>query len=299
MVSKKEEGIEHLNYVSYEELTELDSNEKQETVLGKVINNLIEVVKWNINFEALIFLRRLNKYHSNIVKQILPKIEKSINKLSNSIRSGIVVECLMFLNELFSQYCIEQEDNDIKTITPFVAIALHSIFHSKAFIKNQAKQLLMNTLGDNKTFANFSFCVELIVQMKNDKPIISDTAFDLYQKLIAKINSYNSVIASQWPFFFNSIDLLYDKKREIYIKKAVKIIKDLQDIISIYKFNSILKECGLEKNIETYESWLKLREKKNTNHISIADFKKQVKQKKEEEEKEKGEEGDNMIIDDK
>lgn len=290
MVSKKEEEeIDHFNYVLYVELNDLTDDEKQESVFNVVINSLIEVNRWNINFDALIFLRRLNKYHNNIVHQILPKITKSLTKLSNSIRSVIVIETLMFITELFDHYQIskENQENDIKGIVPFVSIALHSVFNSKKFIREQGKQTLTNSLVNNNTFGNFAFCSEIIDQMKNDKPIISDTAFDLYQHLITKITSYASVTTAQWIICFGNIDALYSKKREIYEKKAVKILKDLQDKITIEKFNQKLKECGLEKNIELYDSWIKLREKKTNTRMSVSDFKKEMQQKKEEEEKDK------------
>ena len=92
--------------------------------------------------------------------------------------------------------------------------------------------------------------------------------------IIAKINLGN-ITKECWINLVNKLDELHDKKREIYVKKVVKIISFLFDKIGKENIQKILVEINKGEKFDIYEQWMKQNVKKTTANMSFKDFKKQ------------------------
>lgn len=278
MEKKDQNDLPKIDYIEFENLPVLSENELSQESISQNIMHLTEVPKWEINFKALLFFRSLNKQNSQLLKATLPHITQQINKLAVSIRSGITKLTLIFLGEVLRFYKPETEE-DFLILNQILSMILHGTLNPKPFIRNEAKTRLIDSIAFNKELHIFRFCIELIDLMKNDKPIFSDTAFEAFESQFGQIN-LDGIEKGTFILFCDKIDELYNKKREIYTKKAVKILSHVIDKITKDKFNSMLTENGKEEKITQYENWIKYNEKKNTSTMSFKDFKKTIKKKK-------------------
>ena len=265
-------GDPHLEYIEYDKLPILKEEQMTDEFILTQIPKLTEIPKWEINFNTMIYFRCLNKQNPNKIKIILPKIIEYLNKLSNSIRSGISKLSMILMGEILNLYIIESIQ-DIIIIKQIVGIVLHGTFSSKAFLKNIANNILKVNVVDNSKYENFDFTNELIDLMRNDKTIISDTAFNVYENIIKKINLDN-INNDSWNNLFLRIDELYEKKRDVYTKKCVKILNYFIDKIGKNVFMDKLKELGKEDKISVYENWIKLGTKKFQSKMSFREFRK-------------------------
>ena len=265
-------GDPHLGYIEYDKLPILKEEQMTDEFILTQIPKLTEIPKWEINFNTMIYFRCLNKQNPNKIKIILPKIIEYLNKLSNSIRSGISKLSMILMGEILNLYIIESIQ-DIIIIKQIVGIVLHGTFSSKAFLKNTANNILKVNVVDNSKYENFDFTNELIDLMRNDKTIISDTAFNVYENIIKKINLDN-INNDSWNNLFLRIDELYEKKRDVYTKKCVKILNYFIDKIGKNVFMDKLKELGKEDKISVYENWIKLGTKKFQSKMSFREFRK-------------------------
>ena len=133
--------------------------------------------------------------------------------------------------------------------------------------------LWVELMDDNSKYENFDFTNKLIDLMRNDKTIISDTAFNVYENIIKNINLDNINNDSRNNLFLR-IDELYEKKRDVYTKKCVKILNYFIDKIGKNVFMDKLKELGKEDKISVYENWIKLGTKKFQSKMSFREFRK-------------------------
>ena len=237
------------------------------------IPRLNETPKWEINFSTMIYFRCLNKQNPEKLKIILPKITPFLNKLSNSIRSGISKLSMILMGEILNSFSIEKNE-DINLIKEIVGIVLHGTFSTKTFLKNTANNILKSNVVENTKYENFDFTTELIDLMRNEKTIISDTAYNVYQNIIKNIKLDN-INNDSWNNFFIRIEELYDKKRDIYTKKCIKILNFFIEKLGKDVFMNKLKELGKEEKISLYENWIKLGTKKNIQtKMSFKEFRK-------------------------
>ena len=263
----------HLDYVDYDKLPILKEEQMKDEFIITQIPRLNEIPKWEINFSTMIYFRCLNKQNPEKLKIILPKITPFLNKLSNSIRSGISKLSMILMGEILNSFSIEKND-DIKLIKEIVGIVLHGTFSTKAFLKSTANNILKNNVIDNSKYENFDFTTELIDLMRNEKTIISDTAYNVYENIIKNIKLDN-INNDSWNNFFIRIEELYDKKRDIYTKKCIKILNFFIEKLGKDVFMNKLKELGKEEKISLYENWIKLGTKKNIQtKMSFKEFKK-------------------------
>jgi hypothetical protein len=72
-----------IDYIDYSNLPELKEEQITEENINIQIKNLTELPKWEINFNALIFFRSLNKKNSNLLKKYIQILIPYLNKLSN------------------------------------------------------------------------------------------------------------------------------------------------------------------------------------------------------------------------
>ena len=250
----------HLDYVDYDKLPILKEEQMKDEFIITQIPRLNEIPKWEINFSTMIYFRCLNKQNPDKLKIILPKITPFLNKLSNSIRSGISKLSMILMGEILNSFSIEKND-DIKLIKEIVGIVLHGTFSTKTFLKNTANNILKSNVVENTKYENFDFTTELIDLMRNEKTIISDTAYNVYENIIKNIKLDN-INNDSWNNFFIRIEELYDKKRDIYTKKCIKILNFFIEKMGKDVFMNKLKELGKEEKISLYENWIKLGTKK-------------------------------------
>ena len=263
----------HLDYVDYDKLPILKEEQMKDEFIITQIPRLNEIPKWEINFSTMIYFRCLNKQNPEKLKIILPKITPFLNKLSNSIRSGISKLSMILMGEILNSFSIEKNE-DINLIKEIVGIVLHGTFSTKTFLKNTANNILKSNVVENTKYENFDFTTELIDLMRNEKTIISDTAYNVYQNIIKNIKLDN-INNDSWNNFFIRIEELYDKKRDIYTKKCIKILNFFIEKMGKDVFMNKLKELGKEEKISLYENWIKLGTKKNIQtKMSFKEFRK-------------------------
>ena len=273
MDKKDPKSEPHLEYVDYDKLPILKEEQMKDEFIITQIPRLNEIPKWEINFSTMIYFRCLNKQNPEKLKIILPKITPFLNKLSNSIRSGISKLSMILMGEILNSFSIEKNE-DINLIKEIVGIVLHGTFSTKTFLKNTANNILKSNVVENTKYENFDFTTELIDLMRNEKTIISDTAYNVYQNIIKNIKLDN-INNDSWNNFFIRIEELYDKKRDIYTKKCIKILNFFIEKLGKDVFMNKLKELGKEEKISLYENWIKLGTKKNIQtKMSFKEFRK-------------------------
>ena len=273
MDKKDPKSEPHLEYIDYDKLPILKEEQMKDEFIITQIPRLNEIPKWEINFSTMIYFRCLNKQNPEKLKIILPKITPFLNKLSNSIRSGISKLSMILMGEILNSFSIEKNE-DINLIKEIVGIVLHGTFSTKAFLKSTANNILKNNVIDNSKYENFDFTTELIDLMRNEKSIISDTAYNVYENIIKNIKLDN-INNDSWNNFFIRIEELYDKKRDIYTKKCIKILNFFIEKLGKDVFMNKLKELGKEEKISLYENWIKLGTKKNIQtKMSFKEFRK-------------------------
>jgi hypothetical protein len=273
MDKKDPKSEPHLEYVDYDKLPILKEEQMKDEFIITQIPRLNEIPKWEINFSTMIYFRCLNKQNPEKLKIILPKITPFLNKLSNSIRSGISKLSMILMGEILNSFSIEKNE-DINLIKEIVGIVLHGTFSTKTFLKNTANNILKSNVVENSKYENFDFTTELIDLMRNEKTIISDTAYNVYQNIIKNIKLDN-INNDSWNNFFIRIEELYDKKRDIYTKKCIKILNFFIEKLGKDVFMNKLKELGKEEKISLYENWIKLGTKKNIQtKMSFKEFRK-------------------------
>ena len=273
MDKKDPKSEPHLEYIDYDKLPILKEEQMKDEFIITQIPRLNEIPKWEINFSTMIYFRCLNKQNPEKLKIILPKITPFLNKLSNSIRSGISKLSMILMGEILNSFSIEKNE-DINLIKEIVGIVLHGTFSTKTFLKNTANNILKSNVVENTKYENFDFTTELIDLMRNEKTIISDTAYNVYQNIIKNIKLDN-INNDSWNNFFIRIEELYDKKRDIYTKKCIKILNFFIEKLGKDVFMNKLKELGKEEKISLYENWIKLGTKKNIQtKMSFKEFRK-------------------------
>ena len=273
MDKKDPKSEPHLEYIDYDKLPILKEEQMKDEFIITQIPRLNEIPKWEINFSTMIYFRCLHKQNPEKLKIILPKITPFLNKLSNSIRSGISKLSMILMGEILNSFSIEKNE-DINLIKEIVGIVLHGTFSTKTFLKNTANNILKSNVVENTKYENFDFTTELIDLMRNEKTIISDTAYNVYQNIIKNIKLDN-INNDSWNNFFIRIEELYDKKRDIYTKKCIKILNFFIEKLGKDVFMNKLKELGKEEKISLYENWIKLGTKKNIQtKMSFKEFRK-------------------------
>ena len=91
---------------------------------------------WNQKFEAINNLRILNKYHQKEINQLVQKFWKYIYESLSSVKTAIMKNILMFLNEVFmNASTIKLHDDLIKGVIP---IMMKKSFDNKAMVKKEA-----------------------------------------------------------------------------------------------------------------------------------------------------------------
>ena len=275
------ETEQNIDYISPENLVNLTDAQLSQTNISLNLSNMVENPKWHLTFDSLVFFRCINKQNPSLLKTILSELIKYLPKLSNSIRSGISKEAIILVGEILSNYINENTDNDFVFIKQLLYILFQSATSNKKFIKEASIELIENGLLKNNKYYNLDIINIIIDLMKDKKSTVCDVCYNAYDNLIKNIDIKNQDInINTWNCFFDKINELYNAKKEIYIKKCVKILEYFENNLEKNKFDELLLKLNRGDDIKKYENWIKLGSKKNSTQMSFKDFMKSKKNNK-------------------
>ena len=275
------ETDQNIDYIAPDKLVILTEAQLSQENIALNISNMIETPKWHLTFDSLVFFRCINKQNPSLLKTILPDLIKYLPKLSNSIRSGISKEAIILVGEILFNYINENTDTDLTNIKQLLYILFQSATNNKKFIKEASLELIENGLIKNNKYYNLDIISIIIDLMKDKKSTVCDVCYNAHDKLIKNIDIKNQEINDKtWNYFFDKINELYNAKKEIYIKKCVKIIEYFENNLGKNNFDELLVKLNRGDDIKKYENWVKLGSKKNTTQMSFKDFMKSKKNNK-------------------
>jgi len=275
------ETDQNIDYISSENLVILTDSQLSQTNISLNLSNMVENPKWHLTFDSLVFFRCINKQNPSLLKTLLSELIKYLPKLSNSIRSGISKEAIILVGEILSNYINENTDNDFVFIKQLLYILFQSATSNKKFIKEASIELIENGFLKNNKYYNLDIINIIIDLMKDKKSTVCDVCYNAYDNLIKNIDIKNQDInINTWNCFFDKINELYNAKKEIYIKKCVKILEYFENTLSKDKFDELLLKLNRGDDIKKYENWIKLGSKKNSTQMSFKDFMKSKKNNK-------------------
>ena len=275
------ETDQNIDYISPDKLPILSEEKLSQENISLNLTKMVETPKWQLTFDAMIFFRALNKQNPSLLKIILPDFIKFLPKLSNSIRSGISKEAIILVGEILSNYINENTNNDFEIIAKLINILFQSATSNKKFIKEASTELIETGFIKNNKYYNLDIICIIIDLMKDKKSSVCEICYNTYENMIKIIDIKNKDISDNtWSIFFDKINELYNAKKEIYIKKCVKILEYFQNTLGKNNFNDLLIKLNRENDIKKYENWIVLGSKKNSSQMSFKDFMKSKKNNK-------------------
>ena len=275
------ETDQNIDYISPDKLPILSEEQMSQENISINLTKMVENPKWKLTFDAMVYFRSINNQNSSLIKMILPELVKYFPKLSNSIRSGISKEAIILVGEILSNFIIDNIKDDLNIIKQLLYVLFQSASSNKKFIKDAAMELIDKGLIKNKKYYIMDIICLLLDLMKDKKSTVCDVCFNAYENMIQYINIKNGNINDDtWIFFFDKINELYAAKKEIYVKKCVKIIEFFENNLGKNKFEELLIKLNRKDDIKKYENWILLGSKKNTSQMSFKDFIKSKKNNK-------------------
>ena len=272
------ETDQNIDYISPDKLPILSENQLSQENISLNLTKMVETPKWNLTFEAMIFFRSINKQNPTLIKTIISELIKYLPKLSNSIRSGISKESIILVGEILSNYIYENSLNDLNIIKQLLYILFQSATSNKKFIKEASNELIELGFVKNNKYYNLDIICIIIDIMKDKKSTVCEICYNAYEHMIKNIDIKSENINDEtWNNFFNKINELYNAKKEIYIKKCVKIIEYFENNLGKNNFEQLLVRLKRESDIKKFENWLALGSKKNSTQMSFKDFMKSKK----------------------
>ena len=275
------ETDQNIDYISPDKLPILSEEQMSQENISINLTKMVENPKWKLTFDAMVYFRSINNQNSSLIKTKLPELVKYFLKLSNSIRSGISKEAIILVGEILSNFIIDNIKDDLNIIKQLLYVLFQSASSNKKFIKDAAMELIDKGLIKNKKYYIMDIICLLLDLMKDKKSTVCDVCFNAYENMIQYINIQNGDINDDtWIFFFDKINELYAAKKEIYVKKCVKIIEFFENNLGKNKFEELLIKLNRKDDIKKYENWILLGSKKNTSQMSFKDFIKSKKNNK-------------------
>ena len=275
------ETDQNIDYISPDKLPTLSEEQLTQQNISLNLTKMVETPKWQLTFDAMVFFRAINKQNPSLLKTIILDLIKFLPKLSNSIRSGISKEAIILVGEILSNYINENTNNDFEVIKKLLNILFQSATSTKKFIKEASIELIEAGLIKNIKYHNLDILCIIIDIMKDKKSSVCEICYNAYENMIKNIDIKNKDINDNtWIMFFDKINELYNAKKEIYIKKCVKILEYFQNTLEKNNFNDLLIKFNRENDIKKYENWILLGSKKNSSQMSFKDFMKSKKNNK-------------------
>ena len=280
-IQPMKENEQNIDYISMDKLPVLSEDQLSQDNISLNLKKMIETPKWHATFDAIVFFRSVNKQNSSIIKKIISELIKYLPKLSNSIRSGISKEAIILVGEILLNYNNEKSAFDFDIIKKILYILFQSATNNKKFIKDASNELIEAGLIKNDKYYNLDIICIIINLMKDKKNLVCEICYNAYENMIKKIDIKNKDINDNtWNNFFEKINELYSAKKEIYIKKCVKILEYFQNNLEKNNFNELLTKLNRESDIKKYENWILLGSKKSSTQMSFKDFIKSKKNNK-------------------
>ena len=280
-IQPMKENEQNIDYISMDKLPVLSEDQLSQDNISLNLKKMIETPKWHVTFDAIVFFRSVNKQNSSIIKKIISELIKYLPKLSNSIRSGISKEAIILVGEILLNYNNENSAFDFDIIKKILYILFQSATNNKKFIKDASNELIEAGLIKNDKYYNLDIICIIIDLMNDKKNSVCEICYNAYENMIKKIDIKNKDINDNtWNNFFEKINELYSAKKEIYIKKCVKILEYFQNNLEKNNFNELLTKLNRESDIKKYENWILLGSKKSSTQMSFKDFIKSKKNNK-------------------
>ena len=280
-IQPMKENEQNIDYISMDKLPVLSEDQLSQDNISLNLKKMIETPKWHSTFDAIVFFRSVNKQNSSIIKKIILELIKYLPKLSNSIRSGISKEAIILVGEILLNYNNENSAFDFDIIKKLLYILFQSATNNKKFIKDASNELIETGLIKNDKYYNLDIICIIINLMKDKKNLVCEICYNAYENMIKKIDIKNKDINDNtWNNFFEKINELYSAKKEIYIKKCVKILEYFQNNLEKNNFNELLTKLNRDSDIKKYENWILLGSKKSSTQMSFKDFIKSKKNNK-------------------
>ena len=280
-IQPMKENDQNIDYISMDKLPVLSEDQLSQDNISLNLKNMIETPKWHATFDAIVFFRSVNKQNSSIIKKIISELIKYLPKLSNSIRSGISKEAIILVGEILLNYNNENSAFDFDIIKKILYILFQSATNNKKFIKDASNELIEAGLIKNDKYYNLDIICIIIDLMNDKKNSVCEICYNAYENMIKKIDIKNKDINDNtWNNFFEKINELYSAKKEIYIKKCVKILEYFQNNLEKNNFNELLTKLNRDSDIKKYENWILLGSKKSSTQMSFKDFIKSKKNNK-------------------
>ena len=280
-IQPMKENEQNIDYISMDKLPVLSEDQLSQDNISLNLKKMIETPKWHATFDAIVFFRSVNKQNSSIIKKIISELIKYLPKLSNSIRSGISKEAIILVGEILLNYNNEYTAFDFDIIKKILYLLFQSATNNKKFIKDASNELIEAGLIKNDKYYNLDIICIIIDLMNDKKNSVCEICYNAYENMIKKIDIKNKDINDNtWNNFFEKINELYSAKKEIYIKKCVKILEYFQNNLEKNNFNELLTKLNRESDIKKYENWILLGSKKSSTQMSFKDFIKSKKNNK-------------------
>ena len=280
-IQPMKENDQNIDYISMDKLPVLSEDQLSQDNISLNLKKMIETPKWHSTFDAIVFFRSVNKQNSSIIKKIISELIKYLPKLSNSIRSGISKEAIILVGEILLNYNNENSAFDFDIIKKILYILFQSATNNKKFIKDASNELIEAGLIKNDKYYNLDIICIIIDLMNDKKNSVCEICYNAYENMIKKIDIKNKDISDNtWNNFFEKINELYSAKKEIYIKKCVKILEYFQNNLEKNNFNELLTKLNRGSDIKKYENWILLGSKKSSTQMSFKDFIKSKKNNK-------------------
>ena len=280
-IQPMKENEQNIDYISMDKLPVLSEDQLSQDNISLNLKKMIETPKWHSTFDAIVFFRSVNKQNSSIIKKIISELIKYLPKLSNSIRSGISKEAIILVGEILLNYNNEYTAFDFDIIKKILYLLFQSATNNKKFIKDASNELIEAGLIKNDKYYNLDIICIIIDLMNDKKNSVCEICYNAYENMIKKIDIKNKDINDNtWNNFFEKINELYSAKKEIYIKKCVKILEYFQNNLEKNNFNELLTKLNRDSDIKKYENWILLGSKKSSTQMSFKDFIKSKKNNK-------------------
>lgn len=269
MKSNEENNLEKkVDYLEFDDLENFENEKHYLTSLSNIgVYLKDDKLEWFYQFDALNDLRKLNKFFPRSFLEAFLDISKDFSKFLLSIRSNIAKLSLIVLKEFYGSSIYFTKDPEILKDyklqgTTNIVNALfdshlpHILTQSssmKGFLKEEAIQILDNiaTLS-NSTY----FLKKIISHINNKNNQYSENAFNCAVNLLLNVfndkggsgeinfspnaspsknsngNSNNNKGHDKVKEILECILCLYNLKKDLFTKKALKLYTALKDVLS-------------------------------------------------------------------
>jgi hypothetical protein len=237
MNSYIEESSSKIEYVNFDNLEEFPNNVDFEVIWKECYSHLddVQTTDWLGQYNSINILRRLNKFEQKVFEALLDKLIFSIAKLASSIRSNISKLALILCGEIFHTH-----NYNTKTLKQLVPAVLCQSAHLKQFIKDEAQTALVHL---SKCKSNTFEIIQLLSEgVTNKNPTISETSLNHLLNFIRNCSLYD-IQTDEWRSILVAVVNIYSLKKEIYTKKALKLLTLYIEILDD-SFDSVVKHLA-------------------------------------------------------